>query len=558
MLKKIVQIIAASYARFSSDKQKATSTADQHRNNDQLAKRDGTSIHRYYADDAITGTRAQRPDYQRMLEDARKRLFNVLYVEDLSRLGRDMPEREMAIRTLEFNDVRIITADGYDSENPEALKKMFRGARNITDDVYLTDLAERTMRGQKARIAEGLSAGGKTYGYRSSRIYDESRKDAYGDPVVTGVRKVVDSEQARVVQKIFKWYVDGWSPQDIANELNRLGIPSPRGKTWSRSTIYADRRSGIGVLGNPLYTGKVVWNRSTNVKNPENDNRPQRRENAEDEWITHEIPELQIIDDKLWNAAQKRVESTRNHTISQALKGKSSGGRRQPKFLFSGLLKCGVCGSNMTMANGVKYQCQTSKDGGPDACSNGILVRRDIVEQRLLESIKKELLSESAVRFYQSEMKRMVAEVKRQTPISDTEAPLKEQKTKVQNLVDAIEMGGPTTALLTALTTAQELLETIEARHKAQNTPIKVPDVTTHAKQYREMVRSFEKQELEASAVQPALKALLGETITVTPGADGVLIAEISGDAIYGGILPLTADSLQPSGVGSVGSGGRI
>jgi len=101
-------------------------------------------------------------------------------------------------------------------------------------------------------------------------------------------------------------------------------------------------------------------------------------------------------------------------------------------------------------------------------------------------------------------------------------------------------------------------LQTAEARHKAHNTPIKVPDVNTHAKQYREMVRSFEKQELEASAVQPVLKALLGETITVTPGADGVLVAEIDGDSIYGGVLPLAVASLQPPGVGSAGSGGRI
>ena len=80
---------AAIYCRYSSDKQREASIEDQRRNCLRVAEREGLSITTEYCDQAATGSRADREGYQMMLADAKARLFDVLLVDDLSRLSRD-------------------------------------------------------------------------------------------------------------------------------------------------------------------------------------------------------------------------------------------------------------------------------------------------------------------------------------------------------------------------------------------------------------------------------------------------------------------------------------
>lgn len=69
-----------------------------------------------FADFAISGSDSSRPQYQAMLKSARAGEFQVLIIDDLSRLSRDYIEAELTIRSLEFRGIRIVsTSDGYDS-----------------------------------------------------------------------------------------------------------------------------------------------------------------------------------------------------------------------------------------------------------------------------------------------------------------------------------------------------------------------------------------------------------------------------------------------------------
>lgn len=106
---------AALYARFSSTKQREASIEDQYRLLEQRAAKEGWKVVARYGDKAQSGQRADRPDYLRMLAAARQKEFDVLMVEALDRLARDLVEQERALRRLEFDGIRVVAGD-YDSE----------------------------------------------------------------------------------------------------------------------------------------------------------------------------------------------------------------------------------------------------------------------------------------------------------------------------------------------------------------------------------------------------------------------------------------------------------
>src|SRR5262245_25461245 len=107
----------AFYGRFSSDKQKDSSIEDQYRNCEQRASREGWTITARYADRAISGTTTERKEYQQMVDDAKAKQFEVLLVDDLSRLNRDLEDQIRTRKRLNHWGVRIVgVSDGYDTD----------------------------------------------------------------------------------------------------------------------------------------------------------------------------------------------------------------------------------------------------------------------------------------------------------------------------------------------------------------------------------------------------------------------------------------------------------
>ena len=83
-----------------------------------------------------------------------------------------------------------------------------------------------------------------------------------------GKRVIVETE-AEIVRRIFREYVDGRTPRDIACDLNKENVPPPRGRAWSPSTINGNMQRGTGVLQNELYAGRLVWNKVRMIKDPD-------------------------------------------------------------------------------------------------------------------------------------------------------------------------------------------------------------------------------------------------------------------------------------------------
>lgn len=169
----------ALYARYSSENQREASIEDQYRNCEHRAAQEGWTISHRYHDKAISGSTSDRPGYQQMLKDAQARLFDVVLVDDFSRLSRDQVETEQVRRRLVHWGIRLIgVSDGIDT----AAKghKMLSGFKGIMNEVFLDDLRDKTRRGMVGQVLKGYHGGGRSYGYRLVPDTTPARKTPTG------------------------------------------------------------------------------------------------------------------------------------------------------------------------------------------------------------------------------------------------------------------------------------------------------------------------------------------------------------------------------------------
>jgi DNA invertase Pin-like site-specific DNA recombinase len=417
------------YGRYSTDKQRAASIDDQLRNCVTRCDREGWPRPLQFADHAISGARADRPQYLRLLAEARK--GDVILVDDLSRFGRDKDEISHAVKKLIFNGVRLVgVSDGVDTARESY--KVDVGLRGLMSELYRDELASKTHRGLTGRALSGASAGGLPYGYR----------------VTSKGRREIDEARAQVVRRIYADYLAGRTARQIALALNREGVPSARSNTWAMTAIHGDQRRGIGILANPIYCGRQVWNRSHWVKHPERSGRI-RRERPEHEWITSEHPELAIVDAATFDAVQARLRR----------RAQVKTGGSHPKHLLSGLLRCGRCGGPMVAVDRYRYGCATAKDRG--TCTSRVRVPRAAAEAALLAGIKENLLSEDAFQQFQREVQ---AEMKRAAPDpAAARAALASAERLRENILAALRAGIITPSTRAELIAAESAVEDAKA-----------------------------------------------------------------------------------------------
>ncbi|WP_285675023.1 recombinase family protein, partial [Paralimibaculum aggregatum] len=430
--------IAAIYARYSSELQRAASIEDQVRVCRQRIEAEGWAAGPVYTDHAASGASHLRPGYQALLEGAREGRYAVLLAESLDRLSRDQEHVAGLFKRLSFAGVRLVTL----SEGE--IGELHVGLKGTMGALYLKELAEKTRRGLEGRVRRGLSGGGICYGYRT-------RPGSPGE-------RCIEPAEAAVVTRIFEAFAAGRSPRAIAGELNAAAIPGPRGRPWGASTIHGNWRRGTGILNNALYAGQLVWNRQRFVKAPETGRR-QARPNPPEAWITEPVPDLRIVEDALWQAVKARQAETRAAVSPEA--GEPAGIRaeraRRPVYLFSGLLTCGACGGGYVLVGKRHYGCANTRNRG--TCGNRRTIRRDLLESTVLDGLAEHLLHPDLVAGFIAEYQR---EWTRATGAARAardgqQAELTRVRRAIVNLVEAVKAG-----LFSASLKAE--LEDLEAR----------------------------------------------------------------------------------------------
>ena len=416
----------ALYARYSSENQRDASIADQFRVCREFAGRQRWRIEREYSDHAISGATLLRPGFQALMRDALRHEFDAVLAESLDRFSRDQEDTAGLFKRLTFVGVRIVTLAEGDITH---LHIGFKGTMNA---LFLKDLAEKTHRGLRGRIEAGKSGGGLCYGYRVVRSLS-------GSALVNGDRQIEPAEAAIVV-RVFREFVSGVSPKEMAKRLNREGVCGPGGGKWSPSTIHGHHARGTGILNNELYVGRLVWNRLRYVKDPDTGRRVSRP-NPRPEWVTVGVPALRVVDDEMWAAVKERQERTRRTMAQRG--GAALCQLRRPRYLFSGLTKCGECGAGFIMGSANRLMCFGAREQG--TCTNRLTIRRDEVEARVLRAIQDKLLRQDLFEDFCCEFTREMNRLRmeRRAELSSAERELAHLETRRKKLVQSIMDGVP-------------------------------------------------------------------------------------------------------------------
>ena len=462
----------ASYARYSTDRQNPLSAEDQIRKCCEHAQNQNWVVLEDYIfrDEALSGTNDDRPGLRRLLAAAllQPRPFDVLLIDDTSRLSRNMKDTLTIVECLKFAGIRLVcVSQGIDTQNKQAdLLLKFHG---IIDSSYVTGLIEKTKRGMESAFLRKMHAGGRCFGYRNVLATDPARADEHGAPAVVGAKLEVEPEEAVIVRRIFTLYASGYSLKRTAKFLNAEHVRSPqprdgREQSWCPSSIRV-------ILRNERYRGFVTWGRTRKESNPRT-GRKVRRPSDPAEVRTLQIPEQRIVSDELWNKVAERIAQVKQVYGDAGRRGGLLCGRSATSpYLFSGLLKCGTCGARITLVAGrgknhrqAQYGCPRNADRG--TCRNALRVGREDLERQLLAHIQEEVLRPEVITYA---LDRFEQELKKALRSASADlARMQEQKARIErrlgNYMRVIGDGHHSTAVMAEVAQCERELAEISNR----------------------------------------------------------------------------------------------
>ena len=349
------------YARFSSDLQRQTSIDDQLAVARRYAAPLGWAIlaPHVYTDEGVSGISIEgRPGIQALLAAAQTtpRPFDVLLVDDSSRVARDLRDALLVMRLLKFAGIRTIyISQQIDSDNEQA--ETLLTVHGLVDGLYLQEMSKKIKRGLVGQLERGYHTGGRTYGYHTTSVYDPSGKRDANGPIMVGKQIAIDPEAAAIIRRIYDAYADGTPIPRLIDQLTDEGVPAPRGGRWTMKTI---RR----VLQNERYRGFQIYGQHRCDRRPGTNQRVQRRQPRE-AWHMRERPDLRIVSDAQWERVTARRSAIQAgfkvHPGPRNLaRGRSA---LYSPHLFSGFMRCGTCGGTFCTVSGgqgsPRYGCAT-------------------------------------------------------------------------------------------------------------------------------------------------------------------------------------------------------
>jgi site-specific DNA recombinase len=506
---------AVIYARFSSENQSQASIEDQVEVCARYIEKQGWARIGTYTDAAMSGASRFRPAYQKLLVELDAGVFDMVVVEALDRLGRKLAD------VADFHDRCAFAGIKLVAVNVGEIGAMHIGMLGTMAQLYLSDLREKTWRGQLGRALQGKLPGGKAFGY--DVVTEAKGSDGAGE------RRINEAEAA-VVRRVFAEFAAGRSPRDIAKRLNVEGVRGPGGRPWSDTTIRGQAERGTGILNNALYVGRLEWNRCGYVKNPRTGKRV-ARPNPKGRWEIVEVPDLRIVADELWQRVKARQEALA-FTVRRDAAGVALNRAHRQKYLLSGLLRCGVCDALYVAQGHGRFACSRHRRGG--ACENAGWIDGEAIEARVLAGLKEKLLEPSLVAAFVEEFERELKIAQRQGAETTRELRARVQvcERQIANIVTVVTEGRSNPALLTRLDQLEAELAGLKEQFAAAQGTGEIVRFPAGAEIYRRKVETLEIA-LQDEAIRPEAIEILRsmvERVVVTPTKAGTLRVELHGD----------------------------
>ncbi len=447
---------AALYARVSSDRQDVDlSVSAQLRALRDYAEKNGYAVAREYIDEAESGRVADRPQFQKMLNEAARpnAPFEEILVWKFSRFTR---KREHAVAfkaMLRRRGVKVVSITEHADDSPTG--KLMEAIIESIDEFYSENLAQEVMRGMREAASRGFWMTTRPpYGYRKVSVQDGPKKRP---------RLELDSSADAVVRRMFQMAREGKSVLDIAKTLNQEGIASPMGKRWSKTVVYA-------TLTNEAYTGTVVWGADAKDKAP-----PVRVEDAFPAIVSHD--EFRRVARMLRSRAPSLVHPR----------------RASSPYLLSGLLKCRRCGTAFTGQEAKSgqfayYVCNSLATRGAGTCDAPRLNAKRF-ERLIVDQIRENILTESNIR----DLVKLVSE--------EMDGVAHEQRQKLETIESE-------------LAEARRRLDRLY--NLVETTDLDMADIAPRIREHRERQERLEAAADEARALLSERRAVLDGVDTIT------------------------------------------
>ena len=376
--KKSRDVTAFLYERLSRDDNlegESYSIGNQKKLLAKVAKEKGYTNLVHFLDDGISGVTMDRPGFVEMIRQLEQGKAAAVFVKDLSRLGRNYIE--VGRLTEEFfpdHDIRLVAvSDNIDTAEGE---NELAPIRNLFNEWYARDISKKRRISNKIKGNAGEPMGQPPYGY----IKDPN------DPK----HWIVDDEAAQVVRRVYSMTLEGFGTEQIAAQLEKDDVLTPRaywltkgikrpgkGKQqpptkWNSSTI-------TKILSLQEYCGDIL-NFKTYSKSYKN---KKRIDNDRENWVVFQDVHEAIIERAMYEQVQQKRGKIR--------KRRTNNGEHN---MFSGLLVCADCGSNLhfhfNQGNPeIKYFNCSNYKGNRGTCTSTHYVRVDFLEEVVLGEIRR-------------------------------------------------------------------------------------------------------------------------------------------------------------------------
>lgn len=397
---------AVIYARYSSDNQREESIEGQIRECTAYAEKNGMTVVKHYIDRAYSAKTANRPEFQQMVKDSEKRLFDVVLVWKIDRFARDRYDAAHYKHILQRNHVKLVSATEPISDTPAGI--MMESMLTGMAEYYSAELSEKVVRGMTENVLKGKYNGGTVpIGYR----IDENRFFQ------------IDPLKAPFVVEAFKKYNEGATMKEIMNWLNQQGVTTNRNQKFTYNSVQT-------LLTNRRYIGE---NRFQDIVMPDT------------------VPV--IVDKELFERVQEKIAKNRRAPARH---------KAEDDYLLTTKLFCGMCGAMMFGECGTArnktvyhyYKCANAKR--TRSCKKKTVRKvwlEDLVVNATLEMLQDDKTIDAIVEMV------MHLQDQENTALPLLEKQMKEVDSGIQNMLNAIQAG-----ILTSST--KERLEALEAQKK--------------------------------------------------------------------------------------------
>ncbi len=455
----------AQYARFSSDNQRSESIDAQIRAMNIFCKQNHWQVVSTYIDEARSATTDNRPQFQQMITDSSKNIFDVILVHKLDRFSRDRYDSAIYKKRLKKNHVRLCSVLERMDDSPESI--MMESVLEGMAEYYSKNLGREVMKGMNETALQCRHTGGCTpLGYD----LDAER------------RLIINPHEAEAVKIIFSMFADGYGYSKIIDTLNEQGYKTKKGQNFGKNSLYE-------ILANEKYSGTFVFNRAAskgidgkrNNHNSKNTNSTIRVENG--------CP--QIIDSELFEKVQKIRESNKRNT-----------GRYHSKefYLLTGKMVCGVCGKRMqgnlrfsgrSKSRLCTYRCNTHRI----ECKNKEL-NKDYLDSYIVMMLGEKLLNVSALKKAVTAVNRHIRQYNKsyENNHAELQEQLSEIKSNLKNITDAVEKGIITNSLIERAEQLEEKRVEVESQLNSLSfySEIQYSDVSHILTEWKNLKRNTE------------------------------------------------------------------